>query len=73
MSNLMTNFITKIFTLEFLSNSKVVELEFEPGDLDCRYGGGGAKYFPHQQDEKGQQERRDQQGSKREKKGFKFL
>jgi len=32
----MTNFITKIFTLEFLSNSKVVELEFEfePGDLD---------------------------------------
>lgn len=34
-SNLMPNFITKIFTVEFLSNFKVVELEFEfePGEI----------------------------------------
>jgi hypothetical protein len=36
MSNLISNFIIKIFIVEFLSNFKVVELEFEfePGDLD---------------------------------------
>jgi hypothetical protein len=33
MLNLMLNFITEIFTVEFLSNFKVIELEFEPGDL----------------------------------------
>jgi hypothetical protein len=37
LSNLMPNFITKNFHVEFMSNFKVVELEFEfePGDLDC--------------------------------------
>ena len=35
----MPNFITKIFTVEFLSNFKVAELEheFEPGDLEDNY------------------------------------
>ena len=38
LSNLMPNFITKIFIVEFFTIFKVVEFEheFEPGDLGMR-------------------------------------
>ena len=37
MSNFMSNFTTKIFTVNFLSTFEVVEIEFEfePSDLVC--------------------------------------
>ena len=46
-SNLMSNFITKILNVDFLTSFKVVEFEheFEPGDLGDNYPFGSQGYL----------------------------